>query len=65
MLWFPLPVRVYLKPAVSKIFMVFAVAPPTSGGWLLDVKAKRRKGIKKVVRNFVRLRRKKGRQIYK
>jgi hypothetical protein len=32
MLWFPLPLRVYLKPAASKIFMVFAMATPISGG---------------------------------
>jgi hypothetical protein len=32
MMWFPLPVRVHLKLAVSKNFMVFAVAPPPMGG---------------------------------
>jgi hypothetical protein len=48
MLWFPLPVRVYLKPAMSKNFMVIAVAALEAEN-----------GVKKIVSNFVRLLRKK------
>jgi hypothetical protein len=31
MLWFPLPVRVYLKPVVSRNFYGFRCGSPTSG----------------------------------